>query len=233
MSHPRVISWLPINATLIANSQSLAAAGNLLLNSSVPGQPTGPFIYDKVIRQVQLTTTGDESGVQFTITGIGSPTVDGHGLDNPTQVVGLISEMVTGPTNVLPTNSNNIYQQVISISANNAVGNISVGSGPSGITDFVFLDYNSVVGQANCSIQFLNRVTISAIGYNSLNKPQFIDINSGNLISSPFLANEFIASTHVNTFQQIPIPSAVVWLNIQNTTTDSINFTVLQQGVFP
>lgn len=230
MSHPRVISWLPINTELIAPGQSLSAEGNLVLNSSVPTQPKGPFIYDEVIRQVQLTTTGDESGVQFTITGIGSE-VDTNG--NPTEVIKLISEVVTGPTNVLPTNSSNIYKQVISISANDAVGNISVGSGANGITDFVFLDYNKSFGQANSAIQFIDTVNIMATSYISLNKPQYIDINFGNLKSSPFLAIEDIPETQEDTFTALPMPISVVWLSIKDTTTDSLYFTVLQQGVYP
>lgn len=230
MSSPRIISWLPLDNELIAPSQSLAAAGNLILNSSVQGQPQGAFIYDKVIRQVQLTTTGDESGVVFTITGIGSP-VDADG--NPTDVVSLISEDVNGPTNVLPTDSGNIYQQIISIESDGIVGNIAAGSGPNGITDFVFLNYNSVFGDTNCGIQILNFANISFAGYNSLNKPQIPDINTGNLINSPFLANEFIASAQQSTFSSVPIPSAVVWLSIKDTDTDSLNFTVLQQGISP
>jgi hypothetical protein len=230
MSHPRVISWLPINTELIAYSQSVEADSNLALNSSVPGQPKGEFIYDKVIRQVQLTSTGDESAVQFTITGIGSP-VDANG--NPTQVVSLISEVVSGPTNVLPTNSVNIYQKVISISPNADVDNISAGSGPNGITDFIFLDYNKTNGQANVSIQFISPTTISATGYVSLNKPQEIDINYGNLLSSPFLAIEVINTTSEDTFIELPMPLAVVWLSVSETDADSLNFTVLQQGVYP
>lgn len=230
MSYPRLISWLPINFTLIAPSQSLGAAGNLILNSSVTGQPKGAFIYDKVIRQILLTTTGDESAVNFTITGIGSP-VDVNG--NPTQAVSLIQETVAGPTAVAPRSSANIYQQIISISANGAVANISVGSGHNGITDFVFLNYNSVFGNANCTFNFLNINTISATGYVSLNKPQVPNINTGNLINSIFYAHEFIANTTLNTFSEIPTPCAVVWLTISNTTTDSLNFTVLQQGVYP
>lgn len=231
MSHPRVISWLPLNETLIAPHQSLAAAGNLQLNSSVPGLPQGAFIYDKVIRNVRLETTGDESAVNFTITGIGSP-VDANG--NPTQVMSLITEgPFAGPTSLVSIDSSNIYQQIISISADDAVNDISVSSGPDGITDFVFLNYNSVFGDANCSIEFVNGTGISAEGYVSLNKPQIPDQNSGNLINSPFFSHEFIASTTDDTFNNIPTPVSVVWLSIKDTSTDSINFTVLQQGVFP
>lgn len=231
MSQPRIISWLPINATLIAPSQALAVAGNLQLNSSIPGQPQGAFIYDKVIRQVRLISTGN-TAVTFTITGIGSP-VDANG--NPTQVVSLISEDIVALVANTAKNSVNIYQKVISISASAAVANISAGSGPNGITDFVFLNTNSVIGFTNCAIQFLNFATIAATGYISLNKPQIIDQNAGNLITSPFLAYEFIAFStgHANIFTQIPIPISIVWLNVETTTTDSLNFTVLQQGVYP
>lgn len=230
MSVPRVITWLPLNTTLIAPSQSLIATGNLVLNSKVPGQPQGAFIYDKVIRQVQLTSTADESGVTFTITGIGSP-VDGNG--NPTQVVGLITENVTGPTSILPTNSANIYQQVISISANGPVTNISAGSGPNGISDFVFLETNTAVGNANFSLQFLNFAAISVSVYTSLNKPQIPDMNAGNLINSPFLATELQTPIQHATFNSLPIPLSVVWANVTATTTDSVVFTVLQQGINP
>lgn len=231
MSHPRVISWLPIDTELIADAQSVEADANLVLNSSVPGLPKGAFIYDKVIRQVQLTSTGDESAVNFTITGIGSP-VDANG--NPTQVVSLISEVLTGPTAVLPTNSVNIYQQVISISADDDVTDISVGSGPNGITDFVFFDYNRLVCQGSISIEFIGQTTISATGYTSLNKPQEIDINQGNLISypsTPFLIHEIIASTTTNVLTPLQLPLAVVWLSVDATSTDSLNLTVLQQGI--
>lgn len=232
MSAPRIITWLPINPTLIAPTQALAAAGNLQLNSKVPTLPNGSFIYDKVIRQVRLISTGN-TGITFTITGIGSPTVNGDGTGNPTQVVGLISENIVALAANTPKNSVNIYQQVISITASAAVPNISAGSGPSGITDFVFLNTNSAIGLAKCSLQFLNRVTMDATAYISLNKPQIIDQNAGNLIDSPFLAGEFIASGHVNTITTIPTPSSVVWLSVVTTTTDSLNFTVLQQGVYP
>ena len=226
-----IISWLPLDNTLIAPSQALAAPGNLSLNSKVPGQPSGAFVYDKVIRVIRLTSTQDVSAINFTVTGIGTE-VDANG--NPTGVVRFMNdEVIQGPTNVLPRSSARIYQQIISISADAPVANISVGSGASGITDFVFLNYKSVYGAANCSIQFVDFVNISATGYVSLNKPQMINYNAGNLASSPFMANEFIASTQVNTFKSVPKPSAVCWLSIKDTTTDSINFTVLEQGVYP
>jgi hypothetical protein len=218
------------NTDISSINWAILPGGNLILNSKVPGQPQGAFIFDKVIRQVQLTSTADTSAATFTITGIGSP-VDGNG--NPTQVLGLISENLAGPTSILPNESANIYQQVISISANGPVSNISAGSGPAGITDFVFLNSNSVLGSANCSLQFVNFNAISASVYYSLNKPQIPDPNAGNLISSPFAEFELQAPIQANTFKSIPVPVAVVWANITGTTTDSINFTVLQQGVYP
>src|SRR5882762_1474635 len=164
MSSPRIISWLPLNPTLIAPTQTLAAAGNLQLNSRVTGLPQGPFIYDKVIRQVSLLSTGN-TAVTFTITGIGSPTINGDGTGNPTQVVGLISENIVALVANTPKYSVNIYQQIISITASAAVPNISSGSGPAGITDFVFLNTNSSIGLAKCSLQFLNNATMMATAY--------------------------------------------------------------------
>ncbi len=233
MSGPKVITWLPINTTLIAPSQSLAAAGNLVLNSSVPGLRQGAFIYDKVIRKVQLTTSGNEAAVSFTITGIGTP-IDPV-TKNPTGVVGLISEtIVNGPIAGAPVNSVNIYQKIISISANAAVVNIAAGSGPDGITDFVFLNYNSVYGGTNFSIQIVNPILVPGIAattYVSLNRPQIVDINAGNLIDSPFMSYRVLASTQIDAFSTIGSPCSVIWINIIDTTTESINFTVLEQGI--
>lgn len=234
MSSPKVISWLPLNPTLIAPTQALTAAGNLQLNSRVTNLPQGNFIYDKVIRRVSLVSTGNTAAT-FTITGIGSPTVNGDGTGNPTQVLGLIDppETIVGLVANIPKYSVNIYSQIISISVSAPIANISAGSGPDGITDFVFLNTNSVIGLAKCSLQFLNNATMTATAYISLNKPQIIDQNAGNLINSPFLDSEFIASGNVNTITTIPTPCSVVWLSVETTTVDSLNFTVLQQGVYP
>ncbi len=230
MSVPRLISWLPIDTTLIAPLQDLAAAGNLVLNSKVLGQPQGPFIYDKVIRSVSLTSANDLHLVNFTITGIGSP-VDANG--NPTQVLGLVSDVIAGP-NANSVSTPKIYSQIISISSDSAALGVSAGSGPAGITDYVFLDYNRTMFQSSVQLQFNPRTTATVTVYESLTKPQIIDINKGNLVNiEPIPAFELLAPITNVTTNQIGIlrsPVSIAWANIKTATTDLINFTVLQQG---
>lgn len=242
MSHPIVIPWLPINTTLIAPLQTLAAPGNLALNSKVPGLPQGPFIYDRVIRDISLTSIHDLSGVNFTITGIGSP-VDAD--INPTQVLGIISETISGPLGTgvpVSVDSGNIYSQIISITADAPANGISAGSGPNGITDYVFLDYNRTIFQTSVQLQFNPRTTATVTVFESLTKPQTIDINAGNLVNVPAVtgglainSSAFAVSALTNaTTKQLGTllsPVAITWAAINASTTDSITFTVLQQGV--
>lgn len=239
MSQPIIIPWLPVDNTLIAPLQTLAAAGNLSLNSKVPGQPQGPFIYDRVIRDISITSANDLSAVHFTITGIGSP-VDAD--INPTQVLGLISETIIGP-NAGTVDSGNIYSQIISITTDAPVNAVSVGSGPNGITDYVFLDYNRTMFQTSVQLQFNPRTTSTVTVFQSLTKPQTIDINAGNLINvQPIVGNLAINSsaypvsvalTGASTKQLgiLQSPVALTWAAVNASTTDSIIFTVLQQGI--
>lgn len=243
MSHPIIIPWLPINTTLIAPLQTLAAAGSLALNSKVPGLPQGPFIYDRVIRDISLTSSNDLHLVNFTITGIGSP-VDAD--INPTQVLGLISETIAGPLGTgvpVSVDSANIYSQIISITADAPAAGISAGSGPNGITDYVFLDYNRTIFQTSVQLQFNPRTTASVTVFESLTKPQTIDINAGNLINVPPVtgglavnSSAFPVSVALTgaTTKQLGVlisPVAITWAAINASSTDSITFTVLQQGV--
>lgn len=231
MSNATVIPWLPVDPILVAPLQSLAAPGNLILNSRVTGQPQGNFIYDRVIRKVSLTSTNNLSGVNFTIKGIGSP-VDAPN-QNPIEALGIVSETIGGPNNNT-VNTDNIYSQVISISADSPANGISAGSGPSGITDYVFLDYNRTIFQTAVQLQFVHHDSGTVTVYQSLTKPYMIDINYGNLIGvQPIPAFEVSGALKDAITDQIGIllsPVALTWANIKDANTDVINFTVLQQG---
>lgn len=234
MSIPIVIPWLPStgNTAAIASVQTIGAAGgNLVLNSNAPNLPQGPYIYDRVIRKVLIT--GPE--VEFTITGIGSP-VDASG--NPTQVLGPVTEQVTG--SLVGTESINIYSQVISISLDGLgpAEDVSAGFGGSGITDYVFLDYNRKSFQASAQLQFINQdgdhpLTVTV--YQTLSKPQTPNISFGNLDNfSPLPAFAVSAPLTGATTNQLGIlqsPVSLVWANMNNTAADSLFFTVLQQGI--
>lgn len=232
MSSPKTISWLPANNTLIAPLQTLVAAGNLSLNSKVPGQPNGSFIFDKVIRDITLISANDLRLVNFTITGIGTP-VDAN--INPTQTLGLISEVRAGPNGAAnPVDSVNIYSKIISISADAPAAGISVGSGPNGITDYVFLDYNKSIFQTSVQLQFNPRATATVTVYQSLTNPQSIDINAGNLINvqpiPSFPVSILLTNATTNQLGILLSPVSIAWATVNASSTDLINFTTLQQG---
>lgn len=246
MSSPTVIRWLPgsSNTEAIATSANnlLGAnvAGNLVLNSSVPGFSQGSFIYDKVIRNISLASAQNLSGRSFTISGIGSP-VDGDG--NPTQVLAPIIETpITGP-NTNTVYSANVYSQINSISytSNATPGSIKVGFGNFGITDYVFLDYNRIMFATSLQVQFITVNTSTVSVYQSLNKPQSPNIQYGNLDNFQPIPAFNVASfdeVAIKTFGYLTSPASIVWATISSTTvsptpptSSEIYFTVLQQGI--
>ena len=199
----------------IAPLQTLAGAGNLILKGN-------PYIFDKVARKVSFVG----AGVNFTITGIGSPVNMADG--NPTQLWGPISEVVAGGAE-----SVNIYTQVISISVPGPAVNVSAGFGTSGITDYVFLDYNRPYFGGSISIYYQTTGAATVDIYFSLDKPQTPNIQFGTLnnhmpiVAFPFASNPITVST----FAPIESPISTIWTNITGTTTDSIQIAVLQQGI--
>lgn len=248
MSYPIVIPWLPTagNQAAIAPLQNVVAlGGNLQLVSGNASLPQGPYIYDRVLRQVSLTSLNNLSGANFTITGIGSPQ---DGVGNPTQVLGPISEVLVGP-NADSVESVNIYSQVTSISVNMAVNGISAGFGNIGITDYVFLDYNRSRFQTSVQLQILNRTTLFADVNQTLNKPEYPNINFGNLskfaplpifpVTATFIvgaataAGSVMEDCTVTTLGILQSPVALTWATVRGTpnTPDNLFFTVLQQGI--
>jgi len=224
MSIPIVIPWLPVtgNTAAVAPVQTLAAAGPVALNANVPNLPNGPYRFDRVARTVTITGAGN-----FTITGIGSP-VDANG--NPTQVYALISEVVAGGAT-----SVNVYVEVSSIVAAAAGANYSAGFGATGVTDYVFLDYNRTMFQTTVQVQVLNYTAIVATVYQSLSKPQTVNTVFGNLDNfQPIPAFAVTTTTPAGTHNQIGntfSPVTMVWATMSATAGETLYFTVLQQGL--
>lgn len=229
MSIPITIYWAPINPTGVAPLQDVAGGENLVLNSSLVSLPQGPFIYDKVIRTISFYSANNLSGATFTITGIGSP-VDVSG--NPTAPLSKITENRAGPNND-NVDSLNVYSQIISISTNVAVNGISVGFGESGITDYVFMDYNRISFQ--CAAQAY--VTAPAGGPTitanyTLTKPQTANANGqwDNMPVLPAFSVVNFTDVTVSTYAPVPL-STVVWSTVRDTTNVPFYFTVLQQAI--
>lgn len=235
MSIPIVIPWLPVtnNGAVIASVQDTTAAGqSLILNSSIPSLPQGPYVYDRVIRTVRITRTNNPGAASVTITGIGSPVDLASG--NPTQTIRNISEvLVTANNNTVE--SVNIYSQITSITTSAAITGISAGFGSSGITDYVFLDYNRIMFQTAVQLQFIARTALTATVYQTLSKPQTPNINSGNLDNfEPIPAFPVSAAMTGATTNQLDVllpPATMTWATVSGTVADSLYFTVLQQGI--
>lgn len=107
-------------ANNICASQTPAGAGNLTLNGSlVSSVPTGSAVaYLGKMSRIYLTCAGDESGVDFTITGVGYNASGGPFA---------VTETLTGP-NASVIASQNLYQEITAISISGAAaGAITVG----------------------------------------------------------------------------------------------------------
>lgn len=242
MSALTTIYWPPSqgHTEAIAPDQNVSAGHPFILNASVTGQPFGPYIFDRVMRQVAILSLGDTSGVQFTISGIGSP-VDNQG--NPTQVLGPVTEQIQGPTLVQPyVGSSNIYAQVTSVVPNGNIQNVSLGFGSIGITDYVFLDYNRAFSQTSVQIQVIQQQDNTVTIYQSLTKPQTPNQVFGNWINMsqpiPAFVVTNLSKLTANNFAALPSPVSLTWatINLANPavpalSTDAFFFTVLQQGI--
>ncbi len=230
MSSPIAILWPPTNTNGIALQQNVLAGQMLVLKSPLPDYPNAAFMYDKMIRNISITSANNLSAATFTVRGIGSP-VDANG--NPTQTIHEITEDIVGPNaNTVP--SLNVYSQIISITVDVNVNAVSVGFGDHGITDYVFLDSNRTFYSCAAQFQFITTAGAIATAYHSLSRPQYINSLQGNLINfQPLPAFDVSANmTNATNNQYSPVPmTRTVWSSISNTGTDSIYFTVVQQGI--
>jgi hypothetical protein len=255
MSQAWIIKWEPSEGNLekIASIQTLTAAGNLVLNINNPPNanvfpnnpetypfnesPNGFYTYDQVARTVSLTSVDDNSTVLFTIRGYGSA-VDADG--NPVGLLNqLVIETIFGPSGGT-VYSDYIYTTIESIRALAPATNISAGFGSSGITNFIFPDYDRRGWYASCSAQVINPGGLTYSGFLSLNKPSYPG-PQGILI--PFVGGEIpafpIATAMTgaanNQIAQLNYPIATIWFRISANTPDHVGesavFTVLQQGI--
>jgi len=256
MSLATIILWQPAvgNNDVIAPLQDLGGAGNLTITTNVGPQnalaypvapqtmPKGPYYMgganpNNVARTVLITSPDDLSGVDFTITGLGSA-VDTDG--NPTGPLNQpISDTIGGPNNS-NVETAVIFKRVDSIAADGAVTNVSAGLGTTGITTYIFPDYDRRAWYASCSVQVLGASSIQYTAYQSLNKPSYPGANTGNFV--PFIGGEipaFAVATSMtgatdNQITKLDFPIASLWLSIAETnplTANSLIFTFLQQGI--
>lgn len=255
MSQPYVTYWPPCvgNEETIASLQDVEQDNTVVINATKPNVP-GVFNFDKIIRSIIINSTDDISTAHFIVSGIGTPIDTDPALGNPTQVLGPITEDITGVDGINPIPSTNIYSQINSITVTGAPAtNVFIGFGTFGITDYVFYDYNRIAAPiSSLTLQFITDgglQEISAAVFISLNKPESINISSGPVLEPfgkeareaipPLIA--FIPAFQVigpnetkNAINQVLGPYSVIWARIQGTSQliqDSLYFTVIQQGI--
>lgn len=251
MSQAWIIDWEATSANLatIASLQTNAAVGGgaMQLNTNIKPNnvlaypnntnPNGPYIYDQVARTVSLTSAGNNAAVNFRVTGLGSD-VDGAG--NPTGLLNApLTEVING-LNADTIETLGIFTRVDSIVADAAFAAVSAGFGTSGITNYIFPDYDRNAWYASCSAQMFNNAGLLYTAYVSLNKPSYPG-TQGNLV--PFIGGEIPAyqaiadmvGSGINHIDQLPYPIATIWFEVHNNAVanagESAIFTVLQQGL--
>lgn len=130
MSRPVRILWIPLDTSAVCTPQTLGAAGALTINGTLASKSDAEkrhVTFENLERTVSLTSAGNLSGLQFTITG----TLQGA----------VVSQTRSGP------NANTVYTTqkfttITSVTVNGAVAtNVSVGNGDTGNTVWYLSDF--------------------------------------------------------------------------------------------
>lgn len=146
-----------LSTTALAKTQSLANAGNLILNGVNTNSVTGTanLLDQGISPTVTLTSANDLSAVVFTISG--------------TQNGVIINETKNGPpTNTIQTA--NTFDVVNSITASNACNGISVGIGSPFYFPIISINTEQNKANLNYALQFSNQDGTTCIVYISLNQ---------------------------------------------------------------
>lgn len=173
MAHPTKFTWPVLDLQAVCFNQTLAAAGNLIINGNLSSNPNLPNVraeFPKICRQIAISSTGNLSGIQFTITGIGD---NGY----PKSVT------IAGPNNNTVNTGLEFFTIVNSVSANAAVGtNVRVGTGTIGATQWFLSDNYKTVNSLAISVIIVGGGSISYTFLTTLDDP----INNPNyIIRSP------------------------------------------------
>lgn len=161
------------NTQDVCLSQTLAGGGNLNLNGNLvnPLNKQVSFIQKGYSRQISLTSGGNLSGATFTINGIQNGVA--------------ISENITGPNNNT-VYSIQIYDVINSISVDQAVNAISVGTGFSGFFPLIGINLEKDVINYTLTIARLTDVSVSFSVYGTLDRI----INNGQTYANNITNNQ-------------------------------------------
>jgi hypothetical protein len=209
MSHPVIYSWPVPSATAVAQEQTLAGAGSLVLNGSFASG--GVVVFPSFARTISLISANDLNGVQFTVTG----TANGA----------IVSETIAGPNNDR-VETTVIFNAVTSITTNNAAAAVSAGTGTKGRTAWFLHNYHAVVPYLAVQVN-----VIATINYSFVTTLINVEgIPDANIISFNPIADLTNATADKMDGYFIPARYSSITVNSSNDT-GALTAIFLQQGI--
>lgn len=216
---PIVLTFDASSDTAICSAQTTTGAGSLVINGSLKDLPatmvnvtrakmTGGFQ-----RPVMLTATGDDSGINFTITG--------KNYKNEA-----ITETIAGP-NAGTVSTTGVFMEVDSITVDAAVTSAcKVGTGTTGESTLVQLDYH----KNPFSVSVAGDLTSTgAINYTV--KHTYDDIQT---IASPTMFNctaTALVGATADAQGAYTAPVQAVKVSVNSSTAGAGRFTIIQAGL--
>lgn len=210
MATPITISWAAPDTAAVSAAQTTVGAGNLLINGdlAVIQGSSSYAIFPNIFRTVSITSAGNLSGVNFTITGIGTSGTS-------------ISSTISGP------NNDTVYtplffQTVTSVSVSGAVGtNVTVGSGTTGVTNPILWNYHATVCALGIEVDVTNTIEYSFT--------VTLDNIQGDFAS--FTPIEDMTDATTSELAVYNTPVRYYYIEINSSTNGSLIATFIQQGI--
>lgn len=211
----RVI-FVATSATAVAAAQTLTAAGSLTLNGT-SANTYGPYIgstrFDRFNRKLTLTSAGNLSAVNFTITG----------MDTNNNIV---TEVIAGP-NATTVTTVNLYNRVLSIVASAAVASaITVGNDSIGNSATIPLDVRVAKFIASCAANVTG--TINYTLQHTFDNP--LDPTYANSLTWANCPDAVMVAASTNQSTSYTSPVAAVRFVVNSSSDGTLNGIVIEEG---
>jgi hypothetical protein len=211
---PVIYTFIATDASYVCASQTLAGAGALIINGT--GRNPNKFAGEVIIpggfeRQVTLTSTGNLSGANITITGLS--------MRGAAQ-----TEVIAGPNNNTVTTTA-YWKEIYSVTSSGALATaITLGIGSVGQSNPFLSDYYLTLDAISTQVDVTGTINYSA--QVTLDNPQ---TNASPLWFSHTTAALVGATTDQIGFLSMPIVAQRILVN--SSSGGSLVATIMQQGI--
>jgi hypothetical protein len=230
-------NWLPQDTAAICALQTIGAAGNLILNGTLSVYNNPVISLVGLNRQVSITSTGNLSGVNFTVTG--------------TYLGQVQTQTIAGPDNDT-VETTDLFHTITSVSTSGAVAtNVSVGTGASGHTEIYIVDNQSTINAVSAQVIVTSGSTNLTYTFLSSLQPLDVNFNVENGSTTMYNMNATTAGVTTGSHGMLPIvaygtgaptynipvyghiPIKNCWIEITGTLGEngSLLAYILQQGL--